>query len=377
MAQKVSATMQDLKNATKYANDRYLKQLCLKEKQNFPGIEWKPMDEYRSYSCPATLVENGSCEYGKCLIVTEQECMNQSQVKITQKGDALPTNPCEKDDDCTGLTYDAICNTGIKSCVPKKPYLEWRPGENGKDGKCVFGNSGLRTWCEFPKTRSDKSENGITNVPPFRYDTNLGTCHITKDYCKWMGVDYRTSGEYSGDCKISPGQYIGEMMFGKTFFRQGKKMAEGTVSPIPGVKKSDVNFFENFTTSPKIDKTGLFSFFNDIPEVVTKLADKKLMSKYAPLVNNYGGDGIHLYEILWAYNACDFDNNAKLRTVGFVADEIYNIYPEIIKNKNGYNFIVVSKTQIKINPKLKRIYVISGSGNWMYNVFVKSAQQQK
>ena len=45
-----------------------------------------------------------------------------------------------------------------------------------------MGNDYLRKWCEFPESRSDQSEKGTTDCPPFKYDENTGDCKITKEY---------------------------------------------------------------------------------------------------------------------------------------------------------------------------------------------------
>lgn len=47
------------------------------------------------------------------------------------------------------------------------------------------------------------------------------------------------------------------------------------------------------------------------------------------------------------------------------ADEVEKVYPNLVKTKLGAKYIYVSRDQVKENPKIKRIYLVVGSGKWL------------
>lgn len=132
----------------------------------------------------------------------------------------LPSGECTcvTDEDCLG---SATCQTSNKT-----PGVKVCKG----GGRCVFGNHVLREWCENPKSRcvpvpppdakdckvdgdcpsgkscfrkkcvgpgdypmeckGSGSSPGLTNVPPFYYDKNIGKCYMTSSYCDKHVLDF-------------------------------------------------------------------------------------------------------------------------------------------------------------------------------------------
>lgn len=217
----------DLDNirAMLYANTRVLKDFCTASGSK---DVWEGDSAHQMYPCPEGV---SNCDYGHCRAGSRERCEELSQLPYDAvTGEDLPGERCESTPCPAGMTcidtLDAL-GKSIKKCVLERPYLEWRPTETG--GKCIFGNFAHRRWCTFPHQRRDKPEPGVTDVPPFRYDSLTGKCHITPDYCKRMQVDY--NGE-KGECELSVGQWIGEFLLGQTIFR--------------GIKSAGDVFVENF-----------------------------------------------------------------------------------------------------------------------------------
>lgn len=328
----VFPTYLDNIHAIMYAIDRIKKERCNDPDilKKYPGIKWDSREENRIYPCPAALKDK--CDHGRCIIADKETCMSQSQVPFGPDGGELPTKSCSEDKDCKGLDYEARCDTEEKKCIPTKSYLEWH------DEKCILGNTYLRRWCEFPAQRRDEAEHGVTDVPPFKYVDTSGTCQITKPYCDWMGVSYKENDNGRPNCYTTTGQDVGEFIMGKTIFRGIKKITEG---------------------------------FNNLPQQITKLSDRNYAKTYAKLSDNYGGPGIHLYQVVWKPEVADGSSAV------FFSDEIEKVYPEIIITKNGAKYINVSREQVKVNPKLKRIYLISGSGKWFLSSIINMSKDAK
>ena len=313
-------------HATMYALDRVRKERCndTEIKVKYPGIQWETMDNNRMYPCPTNIT---NCEHGKCRIVTESQCNAESQVPFDINGNPLKPVNCNKDSDCNDLGYDAICNN--KSCQPKNVYLEWNTDIN----KCVFGNFALRKWCEYPKQRRTTPAKGVTDVPAFNYIPEQSKCQITKDYCDWMKVSYKIDDKGTPTCYETAGQSVAEFLLGKTIFRD------------------------------------LFEGFQHIGPNIMKLADRKYSQKHKILQRNFGGSGIHLYDIKWK-NGYDGPN------IGFFSDEIKMVFPEIVVSKNNLEYLHINLEDTKKNPKLKRIYLTSGSTKWITESIFKGLQKQ-
>ena len=373
----VGPTPLDITNAMMYAMDRIKKEQCTDPDivKKYPGIKWKSKEENRIYTCPVVLKDK--CEHGSCLLSSKESCIAQSQKpgflsdgKTRIKEDLICkdkkdgccasyegqcTVTCKEDTDCSnffkddpGSTY--VCNKNTSngespSCTTTKPYLEWRDGQNGEDGKCIYGNFIAQKWCENPRSRRTEATRGATDVPAFKYDDTTGKCNITKEYCDWMGVSYKDGDR--PDCYETTGQKTGEFVLGKTIFRGIPKLAHSIGNLIEG--------------------------FNNLPNEINNLADRHSAEHYVEISKDFGGVGINLYQIIWKPD-CE---NKQLSTVGFFADEIEKVYPQLIKNKSGVKYIVVNRNHLKENPKIKRIYVVAGSGRWLMDNIIEMAKKLK
>lgn len=276
---------------------------------------------------------------------------------------------CDNDNDCPG---NATCKSGM--CEGKR---------------CVMGNFLLRQWCENPSSRctTDKDGNypenckgsssspGVTDVPPFMYDKGNGKCYITQPYCERMGHDYNqdscntdadcdggricyanpkdSSSKYctgpDSECKITTGEKAAEMFVGKTlFYIFSGRLCEGYSKPSesPQVKNSLLDLMRQF---------------NNLPDTVVKVADKKLMQSKKVTGRDFAGPGINLYLITWS---SDSDIRPLVQS-GFDADEVKKVFPWLIEKKKGVKYIKLSKKDIGKNNSLKRIFLTLSSSQWV------------
>lgn len=338
-------TALDVMHGLMYASDRVAKERCSDPDilKVYPGIKWRTDESHRIYPCPDGLT---GCEGGSCVVSTPEQCQTLSQLPFdSTTGGKLPIYTCKKDDDCKNLPFSpAVCGTD-KTCIPKFPYMEWRADEKDPvGGQCIFGNSPLYNWCEYPHQRRTSSEAGVTNVPKFDYDPETGKCKITKPYCDWMEVSYKIDDKGRPTCYESEGQKIAEQWFvGKTIFR--------------GIKK-------------KVQEG-----FQQLPSTITKLVDKKYIKSSKLIGKDFGGSGVSLYLIEWKNSAYKLDPSADIGTTGFLGTEILKVYPELIKRINGVDFLVITQDQAKTNNYYKRIYFVSGSGKWLMSSLAKMVKK--
>ena len=211
-------TAEDNLHAMMYALDRMKRERCQKVAATDKGIRYIPKDNHRIYPCHRGLKD---CQHGQCKIVTKEKCESLSQLPFDKDtGKDMVKIPCHTTPP-TPCPQHLTCDSKTNTCIPKYPYLEF----NGH-GQCVYGNFALLKWCKFPKARRLKEEPGVTDVPPFHYNTITGKCEITKDYCDRMGVSYKLDAKNRPTCYSEIGQQIGEFFVGKTIFR-GLKKSEG------------------------------------------------------------------------------------------------------------------------------------------------------
>ena len=344
---------------------------------------------------------------GHCHITTREACLKNSDIPYNQ-------NDCSSNGNSMG------------TCSPKtdpntKPYLEWRPDTN----KCVLGNWIKKMWAEQSEIRPGQ---GGRHDPPFFYDDTNGQVHITKNYCTSYGTDYGSGicnsdadcvgqdgktnlgsctrspecpliggdcthicnktecstdinckvgdkcidghciGEYS-NCLTSTGQEVGEMLVGKTIFRDFKDgricekyEPEKIKQPQQPEKNEKIKQTEKYIQN-------LFKSFNNIPEVVSKLGDSSLMSQKKLVGKDFGGPGIHLYAIVWSEEA----NILPLCDSGFDADEVSKVYKNFVIIKNGKKYIKISRKDIKNNNNIKRLYISLNSGKWLFSNILNNA----
>jgi hypothetical protein len=349
-------TTLDFTNSGFYASEVVKKKICNDpdfQQKYENSVVWESRDEHRIYPCPNTFKYGSpACDSGVCRITSKELCSDLSTVPYTNppKCDELPSALCKKDTDCINLGYNSICNIKegqeVGKCIPKYPYLEWRQDDtDAKKSKCILGNFTLRRYAECPSQRRDKAEKGVTDVPPFDYDPDKGKAYISRAYCE-DAIEVRFNDGPPPHCVIPPGQkFAEEWVTGKTIFR--------------GIKKISKELYEK------------------IPNFSTKLADKKMMEKYILLGKDFGGPGINLYQIDWKHESEKIDPKTGKPGAGFLSEEIIKVFPEIIKKREGYDFIIISREQVKNNPKLKRIYITSTSGTWILDSIIKGVKNRQ
>lgn len=352
-------TSTDFIHSIFYATDVIKKIKCTEDKEilkRFPdgAFTWQDLDQFRTYPCPDNL--QSPCQHGKCRIANKETCNLLSQLPFNDDGSALNQPSCtpatgatggssNDDSQCQNLGYEAICGSDGK-CTPKHPYLEWSlsyTGPDGGPGRCIVGNSSLRKWCEFPETRRTESTPGVTNVPAFQYLDEESKCQITKDYCDWMQVSYRATGPDGPDCYTTGiQQFFEDFLVGRTIFRGLKSLFEG---------------------------------FDKLDYQLEKIAERRYASEYEVIQKDFGGPGIHLYSIIWKDNAIKADPKLNGSMAGFFADEVEKVYPDLVKKKKGDKCIIINRTQVKLDPRLKRIYLVVGAGKWILESMLKAAEK--
>lgn len=334
-------------HALMYAADKILQEKCndpVIQAKYGNGIEWKVDNTRRIYPCLT-----GTCDSGRCHIITEDLCNTQSQ---------LPWDPT------TGQPI-AQCSTGPTgssdtNCV-SQPYLEWNT-INPTGPICTFGNYPLRKWCEIPWTRRPSSEKGVTDVPPFKYDPNKAICLETDQYCKWMEVDFHPEYNYPDTlptCYVPAGQkFFEQWVTGKTIFRGIKKYESDCIIGTPGCYRSE-------TTEP--DGADGKEKFEKPPDIITKLCDDMYIKKKTLVGKNFAGPNVNLYSIEWREKALELDPTLRPGTAGFIGSELSKAYPELIIKKNNIKFYRITKEQARQNKNFKRIYFTSFSSSWILN----------
>lgn len=405
-------TTLDYLHATMYAINKTHKDKCLNQDllKILPGMIWKDTPNNQLYPCPENLKD---CQSGKCTI-NQDLCKKISQSPFNPDGSDIITSDCKTDNDCNNLPYKARCGDNNK-CAPINPYVVWNPDIN----KCVYGNSALKKWCEVPSTRDTEKVPGLTNVPPFYFNEDTSKCYITKQYCDFMDTKYnKKSCNTDTDCATTKKWVTDKVCswdsskakckssdpdttcsyqykFGDMTLSQSCRVdRDSTNSSAPGDKC--VNGYcvgtgsECKTTSSEeagqffLGKT-IYRFFDEAvkgkmncgakegfqynQKELKVLADQKFIKNKNKIGDNFGGEGINLYTFEWDDKIhSESINNLKINDIGFLSDEIEKFYPELIKkNENNIKYISISVEQVKLNPKYKRIYIISTSNKWVIN----------
>jgi len=318
---------------------------------------------------------------GHCHIVSPDTCNNSP----ANGGVSLLPYTCDSTGTCKSLSKDDL---------KKGMYSEWHVDSSKEDGgQCVLGNFLLRQWCENPKSRcvadkdgkyppectGDDNTPGVTDVPPFAYNTSTGTCSMTKSYCKRFGIDFDnnkttncttdkdcTSGDMcykdvisnssycvgpESECTESTGQKIGEFFLGKTLFRMFKS-------------DTQCDSYKDITDKPTIQD--MFRQFDNAPAVIRSPADPKDIEKKVLVGKDFAGPGINMYTIHWKSTS----GITPLIQTGFLANEVKRRYPNLVKKKKGRKYIEIKKTDTKTDKDMKRMYLSIFTKVWMMENFV-------
>ena len=320
-------------------------------------------------------------ESGHCHIVAPDTCSNSP----SDGGVSLLPYTCDQNGECKSLSKDEL---------KKGMYSEWHADpskENG--GQCVFGNFLLKQWCENPKSRcvadkdgkyppqckEDDNTPGVTDVPPFAYNSSTGTCSMTNSYCDRFGMDFTkskactTDKDCEGDtmcykdtisnssycvgpeseCTESTGQKIGEFFVGKTLFR---------------MFKSDVqcDFYSNKASTSKGTINNMFRQFDNAPSMIRSPADPRDVEKKVLVGKDFAGPGINMYTIHWKPDS----GITPMVQTGFLANEVKRRYPRLVKKRKGRRYIEINKNAIKGNKDIKRMYLSIFTKGWLMQNFM-------
>ena len=379
-----------------------------------------------SSKLPYQCDEKGNCK----LIYEDKKCKTKDDCKKgkCEKGLCM----CSSDDDCASKK----CENGVCKTTPNTDYVEWRPditcstdepciggmvcSNDGKcqckddgqcpgnatcvdgictGGRCVIGNWPLKQWCEMPKSRcqADKDGNypsmckgsadapGVTDVPPFAYNDETGSCHITKPYCDYYKIDYEGGGscttdadcggeaDYTqtchmknpadttgtcvgpnSDCHVSTGQKVGEFILGATIYRYFKSDTSGCHN------QDEVK--EGY--EPKKLATQLNDLFSSYPEKVIVKGDKRDMVARKMIYPNYIGK-VSLYYIVW------LDGK---KGVGIDASEVRKEFPKNVFKKDDRKVVMVKKSDVIEggDQNVKKLYLTLNSLHFFDNLITPS-----
>lgn len=225
--------------------------------------------------------------------------------------------------DTYGFCYDAS--------VP--PYLEWRDevplweGQAPAKNMCVETLPYMRKWCEMPWARGSRHpedpaeplERSVKMAwktrarPPFWYDAQDGTCHVTKSYCTknlkngGMSAGYGRKRDY----------FLGSMCSGDTdkeivdAYDCCTKMGDSFASFFMG-RTMSTDFRELVEGDPEGFGDRAESYFARIPHrkekegydaVLEILSDPRLKTSIVQIARHVAGRNIHGYEWEWAPEA--------------------------------------------------------------------------
>lgn len=377
------------------------------------------------YSCDAN---------GKCTLIYEpQKCKKNDDCK---KGNCNKDGKCvcSTDDDCQAknCSKDGVCQA-----PPNTNYVEWRPDitcstdepcpgglvctndgkcqcekdgqcpgnatcENGvcTGGRCIIGNWPLKQWCEMPKSRCQPDKDGkypsmcngsadapgVVDVPPFAYNDETGSCHITKPYCDYYKIDYEGGGsctkdsdcgDYThtchrkevgdatgicvgpdSDCHVSSGQKVGEFIVGATIYRYFK----GGGCHNQSDKKESYEHPSGY--DPAKLPHQLNKIFSEYPAKVVVRGDKRDMVARKLIYPNYIGK-INLYYIIWTDGT---------KGSGIDASEVRKELPNTVFKKDDRKVVMVKKSDIISggDQKLKKLYLTLNSLHFFDNLMASN-----
>ena len=269
-----------------------------------------------------------------------------------------------------------------------------------------MGNWMLKMWAEHPEVRSSAQ----ATTSPFVYDDTHGTVYMTPTYCKSIGMDYG-SGKCSSDADCKNGGKWAVPEYNPSIDKKGKTIATGTFVPVCSNASCTANTdcieetcvggycvgdtstcIHNAPLPPKIglrdtilkgnnvkacsakksvtrEKANsiplqLKKILQNIPTNVYSTADDNLVKSKNILASNFAGNEIHLYIIQWTG---DIQPNIN---IGFLASEVEEKYPDIVKLQNNVKTIVMNKHELH-DPHLKRIFSIIGAPEILIHLFVQ------
>ncbi len=299
-------TSMDLVNSMIYARHRILKDKCIALKSSGAGVDWQNIipDGTVPYTCPPSLMTGangsatGTCAYGHCAFTSQDECLKYSKVPFDSNGDMLPENK-------------------------NNFYMEWRAKTGAPPGTmgCYLGNYAFRRWCEIPKSR-DPDHPDTDDKDKLIYTPNGvdgGTCSLDRAYCHHKNEQWDDD---SKSCYKTDGQKFFEALFGNT-----------------------IDAFFTGSCGPGVDDSS--SGLKARPQRFNKLSDRRLKERMVKLADDYGGKGVHLYLYFYSEKALKLHPGYKKMQLGFLADEVEKVHPDIVIEKDGYKYISFTLDQLR------------------------------
>lgn len=112
---------------------------------------------------------------------------------------------------CTPSCFEINKAWSLADPKPTMVELVWR------NGKCTVVNSALAQFAKWPQLRGENHVDGVTNVPPNKWNAEAGTMEISKEYCTWFGTEYDSTIK---DCYTPKWeQILARFLFGNTLTR--------------------------------------------------------------------------------------------------------------------------------------------------------------
>lgn len=269
------------------------------------------------------------------------------------------TCQCKTDDDCwgSGKCTGGVCKGG---------------------GRCVMGNHYLREWCENPIFRcqpnddgsyppecsGSSTEVGITDVPPFYYDSKAGKCYMTPEYCSRFNLKYVTSETKSCtsnvDCPSGLCDIAGTKKCVSELGKCDDSMYPDGVTGFLANMTIGKTLFELIKNKGSCSKENWeWLDLNKIPDEITECVDPKYIHE-KELIKKDLIPGVNLYLIHWKRSALNTKFSQKitpLASIGFLGNEIKKKFPSIIKKRDGVLFVQMKKKNLSKDDKhLKTIY---------------------
>ena len=332
-----------------------------------PYLEWNEYAGQCDTNAPCDSTkdcDDGSfCINGLCKTPTGGTCLPH---QACVKGKCS----CDTDDDCEGTS---LCDNGLCS----------------KGSRCIMGNTPLKKWCEDPSSRckangdgsfpdqckSGADTPGVSDVPPFFYNSESGQCHMSYEYCNRFGTDFSgkqctldsdcKSGEKcfqnhctgpESECNESKGAKIAEFFIGDTLFRQFKSGVQCDSGGGTSAKQArHLNFVNNAINDFKSQ---------NIPTSFEHLVDEQSV-KNKLLITRSFVENIDLNMCVWNDDA---DVTHKI-SLCLDPKQLEQEYPHLIRHKNGLKYLSMSVNDIGEDKRAKRIYLMyATNNNLMHNI---------
>jgi len=264
------------------------------------------------------------------------------------------------------------------------PYLEWRDEVQVWDGLpssknvCMETLPYMRRWCEMPWTRAGSNtdsdplqplEQRVKDDwksrarPPFWYDEEDGTCHVTKTYCTanlknggfsagygrsrdyWLGSTCSGGSDKSEvvgdyDCCTTLGDNIGEFFLGRTLTTDFRELVQG----------DDGGFgerWDRYLERGHLDCAGPWAVgtCDQIQPVLNFVSDPKLKDHVVKLDSDVLGPqypGLNGYEWSWSGLATRLYGLSG-RSRGVMAPEVKTHFPSKVRtNPDGIQVVSVT-----------------------------------